>query len=96
MRSADSGIGLAFGFPEDKTYWDFVANDGEGKHKGWRQKRFAHGMRFRAAGNPQAHHHLHTAFGWAGLMKATVVDVSIHPRYGSTLNDGTINNAVSA
>ena len=73
---ADSAIGLAYGFPEGKTYWDFVANDGEGEQKGWRQKRFAAGMQFRAAGNPQAHHHLHSAFDWAGLGKGTVVDVS--------------------
>ncbi|KAJ6018709.1 hypothetical protein N7522_000776 [Penicillium canescens] len=33
---ADSTIGRAFGFPEGHTYWDFVANDGEGKNKGWR------------------------------------------------------------
>ncbi|CAG8898854.1 unnamed protein product [Penicillium egyptiacum] len=32
-------------------------------------------MKFRAAGNPQTHHHLHTAFDWAGLGKAKVVDV---------------------
>ncbi|CAG7962236.1 unnamed protein product [Penicillium nalgiovense] len=56
-------------------YWDFVANDGEGENKGWRQRRFAQGMKFRAAGNPQMHHHLHAAFDWAGLGKAKVVDV---------------------
>lgn len=33
-------------------------------------------MKFRAAGNPQMHHHLHAAFDWAGLGKAKVVDVS--------------------
>ncbi|KAL8717535.1 MAG: hypothetical protein Q9225_005228 [Loekoesia sp. 1 TL-2023] len=71
----DSAIGLAYNFPKDKTYWDFVANDGEGENKGWRQKRFAQGMKFIAAGNPHAHHHLHAAFDWAGLEKATVVDV---------------------
>jgi hypothetical protein len=73
---ADSAIGRAFGFPKGHTYWDFVANDGEGENKGWRQRRFAEGMRFRAAGNPQTHHHLHAAFDWAGLGKAKVVDVS--------------------
>jgi len=77
----DSAIGLAYSFPKDKTYWDFVANDGEGETKGWRQKRFAQAMKFIAAGNPHAHHHLHAAFDWAGLGKATVVDVSdTHPR----------------
>ncbi|KAJ5641284.1 hypothetical protein N7490_005284 [Penicillium lividum] len=72
---ADSAIGRAFGFPKGHTYWDFVANDGEGENKGWRQRRFAQGMKFRAAGNPQTHHHLHAAFDWAGLGKAKVVDV---------------------
>lgn len=72
----DSAIGLAYNFPKGKTYWDFVANDGEGENKGWRQKRFAQAMKFTAAGNPHAHHHLHAAFDWAGLGKATVVDVS--------------------
>ncbi|KAL4759107.1 S-adenosyl-L-methionine-dependent methyltransferase [Aspergillus foveolatus] len=28
---ADSAIGCAFGFPQGKTYWDFIANDGEGR-----------------------------------------------------------------
>jgi len=32
-------------------------------------------MKFRAGENPQAPHHLHTAFNWAGLGKGTVVDV---------------------
>ena len=72
----DSAIGLAFSFPKDKTYWDFVANDGESENKGWRQKRFAKAMKFIAAGNPHAHHHLHSAFDWAGLGIASVVDVS--------------------
>ncbi|CBF87736.1 hypothetical protein AN1313.2 [Aspergillus nidulans FGSC A4] len=74
---ADSAIGRAFGFAPGKTYWDFIANDGEGEDKGWRQRRFAQGIKCRAAGNPQTHHHLHSAFDWAGLGEATVIDVSI-------------------
>lgn len=76
QEPADSAIGLAYNFPPGKTYWDFVANDGDGGYKGWRQKRFAQGMKFRAAENPQAPHHLHTAFDWASLGNGTVVDVS--------------------
>jgi len=77
----DSAIGLAFSFPKDKTYWDFVANDGEGENKGWRMRRFAQAMNFMAGGNPHHHRHLHTGFDWAGLGKGTVVDVSdIRPR----------------
>lgn len=72
----DSAVGLAYSFPKDKTYWDFVANDGEGENKGWRQKRFAQAMKYVAGGNPHAHHHLHAAFDWAALGKATVADVS--------------------
>ncbi|KAI4127458.1 MAG: hypothetical protein LQ338_003181 [Usnochroma carphineum] len=71
----DSAIGLAYSFPKDKTYWDFVANDGEGENKGWRQKRFAQAMKFIAAGSPHAHRHLHAAFDWGGLGEATVVDI---------------------
>lgn len=72
-----SAVGVAFSFPEDKTYWDLVANDGEGENKGWRQKRFAQAMNFTAGGNPHAHYHLHAAFDWAGLGNATVADVGI-------------------
>lgn len=73
---ADSAIWRAFGFAQGGIYWDFIANDGEGGNKGWRQRRFAQGMKCSAAGSPQMHHHLHAAFGWAGPRKATVVDVS--------------------
>ena len=76
---AEAAIALAFNFPKGTTYWDFINNDGEGANKGWRQKRFAQGMKFRAGENPQAHNHLHNAFDWAGLGKATVIDV----RYAS-------------
>jgi 6-hydroxytryprostatin B O-methyltransferase len=76
QEPADSAIGIAYDFPKGNTYWDFVSNEGEGDAKGWRQRRFAKGMKFRAGENPQAHHHLHKAFDWAGLGKGKVIDVS--------------------
>lgn len=75
----DCAIGLAFGFDQDKTYWDFIANDGINGMKGWRMKRFANAMKVIAASSAHHHDFLHTAFDWNSLGEGKVVDVSVSP-----------------
>ncbi|KAF2172614.1 hypothetical protein M409DRAFT_16577 [Zasmidium cellare ATCC 36951] len=72
----ECAIGLAYKFDQDKTYWDFIANDGEGADKGWRMKRFANAMKVIAASSAHHHDFLHTAFDWNSLGNGgKVVDV---------------------
>jgi len=67
-------------FPNDdrvKTFWDFLATDGESEgKKGWRMKRFGDGMAFTADSVGMGMKGSLAAFDWKKLGKAKLVDVS--------------------
>lgn len=65
-------------FPDqspDKTFFEFVEEDGEGDEKGWRERRFMGAMSFLSNDEAFDMSHVHTAFDWDSLGAATVVDV---------------------
>lgn len=65
-------------FPDqaaDKTYFDWVAEAGEGEQKGYRLRRFANAMTFLSNDESFDMSHIHANFDWGSLGEATVVDI---------------------
>lgn len=71
----ESGFNIAFGLPKDKSFFDFIAEDGAGDKKGWRMRRFAQTMQSWSSGSSHGTHHIHRGFDWKSLGDATIVDV---------------------
>lgn len=60
------------------NFWDFIGNHGKpGFPRGYRARRFAESMTLAGESTTATANKLLTAFDWAGLRDATVVDVSL-------------------
>ncbi|KAJ3495831.1 hypothetical protein NLG97_g3105 [Lecanicillium saksenae] len=56
------------------TSWEFMENDGQGEHKGWRQRNFVEFMRYLKE-IFRLESVLEAAYDWKALGKATIVDI---------------------
>lgn len=73
----ETAYNLACRKNEEDTYWTVMANDGEGKRKGWRMKRFGMAMGVTRRPGPDRQSPMNVMFDWDGLGEATIVDVSV-------------------
>ena len=76
---AESGFGIAWGLnvkDGKDCVFKFVQQDGEGDQKGFRMKRIGQAMESMKGDGAYHVGHVQRGFDWAGLGKATVVDVS--------------------
>src|SRR5213078_3370011 len=74
----ETAFSIAFGLPKEKSFWEFLATDGEGDKRGWRMQRFAKAMQFISSGSSYGVERIHGGFDWKSLEEATIVDVRHH------------------
>ena len=64
-----------------QNMFDHIAREGEGKQKGWRERRFGEAMTYYTSDAGFQTSNIHECFDWDSLGSATIVDVSHNQKF---------------